>query len=143
MSHLKQEQVTLSLKNYFGLFYLFIMRLHHFVGGSTGPGYSLMRFDLLEKKLAWPKWHIFHPGYVLPSNVVFTSDGASLYNVCPLSSWFLVKVFFSPRSISGFKLSFAQVFSAQNFEKTNVLASFSKDFWVNRILMARTNNEAI
>ena len=31
------------------------MRLHHFVGGSTGPGYSLMRFDSQEKNL--PGWN--------------------------------------------------------------------------------------
>ena len=26
------------------------MGLHHHVGGSTGPGYSLLRFDLQEEK---------------------------------------------------------------------------------------------
>ena len=30
---------------------LFLMRLHHLVGVSTGPGYSLMRFDLQEKNV--------------------------------------------------------------------------------------------
>ena len=28
---------------------MFLMKLHHFVGGSTGPKYSVMRFNLQEK----------------------------------------------------------------------------------------------
>ena len=31
------------------------MRPHHVVGGSTGPGYGLMHFDLQEKKNYWAK----------------------------------------------------------------------------------------
>ena len=34
------------------------MRLHHVVGGSTGPRCSLIRFDLQENKFTWLKLHI-------------------------------------------------------------------------------------
>ena len=37
---------------------------------------SLLRFALLTKTFPFLIHNNFHPGYVLPSNVVFTSDGA-------------------------------------------------------------------
>ena len=49
------------------------MRLHQFVGSSTGPGLSLLLF-LLERK-HFQLAQDFFLGQVLPSNNVLTSDG--------------------------------------------------------------------
>ena len=49
------------------------MRLHHIVGGSTGPRYSLFRFHNQRKNIA----RLNITSFFRPSNVVFTSDGAS------------------------------------------------------------------
>ena len=40
---------------------LYQMRLHHLVGRSTGPRYSLFCFHLQEKKISL-KWNMFHLG---------------------------------------------------------------------------------
>ena len=58
------------------------MRLHHLVGGSTGPGCSLLHFYWRDNIFNQPKQPSFYPGYVLPSNDLFTSDRTrTLYKV--------------------------------------------------------------
>ena len=50
--------------------------LHHLIGGSSGLRYFLLCFDVHEKHQMWQTWPIFHLAWVLPSNIVFTSDEA-------------------------------------------------------------------
>ena len=54
------------------------MRLRQLAEGSTGPRYSLLHFNWEENIFNYPKQPSFYLGYVLPSNDVFTSDGAPL-----------------------------------------------------------------
>ena len=59
-------------------FFQNLMRLHQLASASTGPGYGLLCFPWKENIFNWPKQPSFYPGKVLPSNDVFTSDGAPL-----------------------------------------------------------------
>ena len=61
---------------------LTLLRFHHVVGGSTGPGFSLMRFDLHEKKNG-------------------KNDTTFIRNKCchlTEPHWIIMNVFLSPKS---------------------------------------------
>ena len=58
-----------------------LINLHQLEGGSTDPGSSQLCFDYKEKKSNWLKQPIFYLGYVLPSYVEITSDGAHFVNL--------------------------------------------------------------
>ena len=52
------------------------MRLYHLEMALQVPDERLLRLSKAEKLLYQVIRRIFHPGQVLPSNVVFISDGA-------------------------------------------------------------------
>ena len=54
------------------------MGLHKLVGGSFSPIFRMLRFQLKEENSRLQKQPIFFLGSLLPSCVVFVSDGAQL-----------------------------------------------------------------
>ena len=50
--------------------------LHQLLGGSTGPGNSLLCFHSKSDCFIWLKQPTFYRGFVLTSYIEFSSDGA-------------------------------------------------------------------
>ena len=54
------------------------MRLYQLQMAQLIPDNSLLRFQLMKEKFSFVKQNILHPGYVMPANIMFTSEKALL-----------------------------------------------------------------